>query len=135
MVSAFVKGGITMQRDVVLNLPLCSWQEINLCEDPQSNHKVMDIKDNGYEIKTIQTEEGTRQQHICELAVPGACPRVQCFYKEKEDYRPCRLIGLIQSQKNESGFWMKLPCSECLEQRNLHPTTKEFVYGEDTEGR
>lgn len=115
---------------MILRIPMCNWNEIQACEAPLSNHKVMDIKDNGVVYTEVETEQGTRPQHLCEVAVPGACPRIQCFNKDSNEHRPCRLLGLIQSQKNESGFWMKLPCSDCKETRDLHPITEGFVYDE-----
>lgn len=107
-----------MQQDAVLRIPKCSATEIKACEDPLSNKVVMRMKDE----ELIVTDTP-----ICSVAVPGACPRIQCM-KEDVGYRQCRMIGFIESQENESGFWMKLPCSMCPEKRDLHPTTEGFVH-------
>lgn len=133
-----------MQKDIVLRVPMCGWEEISACADTLSNHKVMATGETGVidYIKVSGEDGGTRAQHMCERAVPGACPRVQCLHKTtdtvthepREEFRACRLLGFIQSQQNESGFWMKLPCSKCKEERQLHETTKEFVYSEDEGG-
>lgn len=108
-----------MQEDVVLLIPKCSAMEISNCNDPLSSAKVMHGKDGGVEV----TDE-----LICSKVVPGGCPRVRCM-KVGSGYAPCRMIGHIQSQENESGFWMKLPCSICPEKRKLSPTTEGFVHG------
>lgn len=124
------------QNDIVLLIPMCNFAEIQACEDPISNAKELDPK-TFTPLLSLESNGDTRPRHLCESAVPGACPRIQCFHRYKDEpskdkYLACRMQGLIQSQKNESGFWMKLPCSQCNEPRNLHPTTEGFVHGEDT---
>jgi hypothetical protein len=122
-VHSLPKKEVLMQQDIILRIPKCNALQIQACEDPLSNHKEMKL--DGKSI--IKTE-----RHLCELAVPGACPRVKC-HKKDVGFESCRMIALIQSQENESGFWMKLPCSSCDETRQLHPMTEAFVYGEDTQ--
>lgn len=118
------------QRDIVLNIPMCSFQEIMECEDPISRAK--EFRPNTFEPVLVLDKEGnTRPRHICESAVPAACPRIQCYSQTFQTHLACRMQVLIQSEKNESGFWMKLPCSQCEETRQLHPTTEGFVHGED----
>lgn len=107
-----------MQEDVVLRIPKCNAMQIAACDDKLSTQVVMRMEED----QVITTDE-----LICQKAVPGGCPRIQCM-KKGVGYQPCRLLGLIQSQENESGFWMKLPCSECEEKTRLSPVTKGFVY-------
>lgn len=107
-----------MQKDVVLRIPKCSAMQIRECDSPLSEAKVSSYTPQGF------VESG---QKICEVAVPGACPRIQC-HKEETGYVACRMIAFIESQENESGFWMKLPCGRCPEKRNLHAVTEGFVY-------
>lgn len=113
-----------MQQDIVLRIPRCTDMQIEACPDKLSELKELTFSDD----HNVYKDEGVIEtgKLICQLAVPGACPRVQCHEKS------CRLLGLIQSQENESGFWMKLPCSQCIEVRKLSPITEAFVYGEDT---
>ena len=118
-----------MQEDTVLRIPLCTRQQIEACSDGLSSHKVIEQRgDNLFDYKRVKDGDSERVQLICEVAVPGACPRVQCYSESMKEYRPCRMLGFIQSQTNESGFWMKLPCSQCEEKRNLHTTTRGFIY-------
>lgn len=107
-----------MQQDAVLRIPKCSAMEIIACQDPLSEKTAMNWENGGVVVTDTP---------ICSLAVPGACPRVQCM-KEGSGYRSCRMLSLIESQENESGFWMRLPCGTCPETQDLHPTTKGFVY-------
>lgn len=104
--------------DTVLNIPKCNAFQIEACEDPVSTFPVTKFVDGAI----VATE-----QKICELAVPGSCPRVQCRNADGK-YLSCRMLAFIQSQENESGFWMKLPCASCEEKRDLHPITEGFVY-------
>lgn len=113
------KGVLVMQADAILRIPRCNAMQIKACEDPLSSAKVMNWEENGI----VATDK-----NICELAVPGACPRVRCK-KEDGEYAACRMLAFIESQENESGFWMRLPCSSCPEKKDLHPTTEGFVYG------
>lgn len=109
-----------MQKDIVLRFPkLCSSCEIAECSDHTSNLKIM--KEEGEHI--IPTEG-----KLCSVSVPASCHRIQCFKESSESYESCRLAAFIQTQMNESGFWMKLPCSNCSEKTNLHDVTKGFVY-------
>lgn len=107
-----------MQQDAILRIPKCSAMEIKDCADPLSEQKVMRWDQEGI----VMTDTLT-----CSKVVPGACPRVRCM-KVGAGYRPCRMIALIESQENEDGFWMRLPCSSCPEKRKLHPTTEGFVH-------
>lgn len=108
-----------MQADAILRIPRCNTMEIAACTDSLSEAPV-----------TKWTERGIENtgQLICEVAVPGACPRVRCKNKNDE-YSACRMLAFVESQENEDGFWMRLPCSSCPEKRDLHPVTEGFVYG------
>jgi hypothetical protein len=126
------------QKDMVLKLPLCNLLFITTqCESPAVHMFTMELGTTG-EFKnyaTIEGEDGIpRFQKLCEIAVPGACPRIQCFSVTEGEFLPCRMQALIQGQVDGSEFWSKLPCSVCEEKRKLHPTTEGFVYGEDTGG-
>lgn len=93
--------------------------EISACDDSLSKMKVTKWENEAL----VMTN-----QHVCELAVPGACPRIRCK-NEKGDYAPCRMLAFVESQENESGFWMRLPCSSCTDLKQLHPVTEGFVHG------
>lgn len=110
-----------MQKDVVLRIPKCNNAEIAACTDLTSELRVMGEED-GF---IVQTEE-----KLCSRAIPATCPRVQCSPEGDDKYGVCVLSGFIQSQENESGYWMKLPCSQCSGKTNLHTVTRGFVYGE-----
>lgn len=120
------------QKDMVLKLPLCDLSFITtLCDSPASD--ILTMKPGTFnEYNVVKDERGTRFQNLCERAVPGACPRVQCFSVSSDKYLPCRMQLLIQGQAIDQEFWLKLPCSDCAEERKLHPTTEGFVHGEDT---
>lgn len=107
-----------MQTDTILKIPKCNAAEIKACDDPLSEFKVTEWVDGGI----VVTDE-----KVCQFAVPGACPRVRCK-NEKGEYAPCRMLGFIESQENADGFWMRLPCSSCDEKKDLHETTRGFVY-------
>lgn len=103
-----------MQQDIVLRIPLCNAEQIAACPSKLSEHKIYQVDGADH----ISSSE----RLVCEVAVPGACPRITCQEKA------CRLLGLIQTQQNESGFWMKLPCGSCGEVRDLSTETKGFVF-------
>jgi hypothetical protein len=122
------------QRDMVLKLPLCNLDFIRTgCDCPATQTLTM-VLGAFNEYLVVEDEQGARFQHLCEVAVPGSCPRVQCFSETSDKYLPCRMQILIQNQRDGDDFWMKLPCSQCPEERKLHSTTEVFVYGEDTGG-
>lgn len=79
------------------------------------------------------------ENSICSVAVPAACHRIKCFKEPTEEekakskqgtYETCRMLAFVLTQQNESGFWLKLPCSLCDEKTKLHEVTEAFVYDE-----
>jgi hypothetical protein len=121
------------QHDMVLKLPICNLEEIHACGS-EATH-VMAMKPGTFnEYAVIEDENGSRAQHLCELAVPSGCPRVQCFNEANDRFLPCRMNMMIQGQSIDNYYWMKLPCSLCPEERKLHATTEGFIHGEDTGG-
>lgn len=107
-----------MQKDTILRIPKCNAVQIEQCEDSLSKMKVIEWKNEKAEVK---------DELICSLGVPGACPRVRCKNKSG-NYDACRMLSFIETQENQSGFWMRLPCQSCDEVRDLHEITKSFVY-------
>lgn len=125
------------QRDAILLLPLCNFDVITACDAQASEVRIMEPGTfNVYQ--TVQKDGVVRDQHLCEKAVPGACPRVQCFHEgeagKEGKYLSCRMQLLIQGHRADNQFWMKLPCSICPETRKLHPTTEAFYHSEDRRG-